>query len=549
MPNASLLAKGITVTHGRATILDAVDLTAAPGHRVGLIGSNGVGKTTLLRVLVGQLKPDSGTVRLAPASASVGYLAQEPDRRPGETARAYVGRRTGVAAADRELEAATAGLAAGGPGVDERYGQALDRWMALGAADLDTRTEQVWDSLALPQRLLDQDTTTLSGGEAARAGLAALLLSRFDVLLLDEPTNDLDLASLDRLERFVVSQTSALVLVSHDRAFLEATVTEVVEIDEHRRRASRFGGGWAAYQAERTLARQHAEEDYADYTTKRDQLKGRAQREREWMTQGVAKAKRKQPDNDKALRKAKAETTEQLAARASRSERAIERLEVVDKPWEGWQLRFAIAAAPRSGTRVASLVGAVVERGAFRLGPVSLDVAWAERVAIVGANGSGKTTLLGALLGRLPLAAGTSWVGPGVVVGEIDQARRTFEGDAPLLDAFMAATGMTVAEARTLLAKFSLAAGHVVRPARSVSPGERTRAALALLQARGVNCLVLDEPTNHLDLAAIEQLEAGLDGFEGTVLLVTHDRRLLESVRLTRRIAVADGAIVADDAV
>ena len=549
MPNASLLAQAITVTHGRATILDAVDLTAAPGHRVGLIGPNGVGKTTLLRVLAGQLKPDSGTVRLAPASATVGYLAQEPERRPDELVRAYVARRTGVGAADRELDAATAALAAGDDGADERYSTALDRWMALGAADLDTRTEQVWAELALPERLLEQTTATLSGGEAARVGLAALLLSRFDVLLLDEPTNDLDLASLDRLERFVVSQPGSLVLVSHDRAFLEATVTEVVEIDEHKRTASRFGGGWAAYQHERTLARQHAEEAYADYTTKRDSLSSRAQREREWMTKGVAQAKRKATDNDKIGRKAKTETTEQLAARASRSERAIERLEVVDKPWEGWQLRFTIATAPRSGSRVASLTDAVVEHGDFRLGPVTLEIGWAERVAIVGHNGSGKTTLLGALLGRIPLTSGASWQGPGVVVGEIDQARATFEGDASLLDAFMAATGFTIAEARTLLAKFSLNAAHVGRPARSVSPGERTRAGLALLQARGVNLLVLDEPTNHLDLAAIEQLEAGLDGFGGTVLLVTHDRRLLETVRLTRRISVADGTVVADDAV
>ena len=547
MPNASLIAKAITVTHGRATILDAVDLTAAPGHRVGLIGPNGVGKTTLLRVLAGQLKPDSGTVRLAPPNATVGYLTQEAERRPGETVRAFVGRRTGVAAAEVELERATGDLAAGAVDADTRYGDALDRWMVLGAADIDTRTDQVWEDLRLAKRLLDQDTTTLSGGEAARVNLAALLLARFDVLLLDEPTNDLDLASLDRLERFATGLSGALVVVSHDRAFLEATITEVVEIDEHSRHTSRFGGGWAAYQHERALARQHAEEAFDEFTSQRDKLKHRAQREREWMTQGVAAAKRKQPDNDKALRKAKQETTEQLAARASRSERAIERLDVVDKPWEGWQLRFTIAAAPRSGARVAALDNAVVDRGGFRLGPVTVEIGWAERVAIVGANGSGKTTLLGALLGRVPLASGTSFVGPGMVVGEVDQARGLFEGSESLLAAFMDATGMLMPDARTLLAKFSLAGNHVLRSARSVSPGERTRAALALLQARGVNCLVLDEPTNHLDLAAIEQLEAGLEGFGGTVLLVTHDRRLLESVRLTRRLSLADGQLVADD--
>jgi ATPase subunit of ABC transporter with duplicated ATPase domains len=157
----------------------------------------------------------------------------------------------------------------------------------------------------------------------------------------------------------------------------------------------------------------------------------------------------------------------------------------------------------------------------------------------VGPNGTGKTTLLLALLGRLPLEAGERYLGPGVVIGEMDQGRATFVGDVTLLDAFIGATGLTVSEARSLLAKFGLGAEHVIRAADSLSPGERTRAVLARFQAQGVNCLVLDEPTNHLDLPAIEQLEQALDGYDGTLLLVTHDRRLLESVDLTRAITPA----------
>jgi ATPase subunit of ABC transporter with duplicated ATPase domains len=225
----------------------------------------------------------------------------------------------------------------------------------------------------------------------------------------------------------------------------------------------------------------------------------------------------------------------------------IERLDVVEEPRKEWELRMTIAAAPRSGAVVATLNGAVVHRGSFTLGPVDAQVGWADRVVITGANGSGKSTLLGALLGRIPLDAGSGGLGSGVRVGEIDQARGLFLGPQPLVRAFgEAVPDWPDSEVRTLLAKFGLTGEHVPRPAASLSPGERTRAALALLQAREVNLLVLDEPTNHLDLPAIEQLEQAVDAFPGTVLLVTHDRRMLDTVRGTRRWTVADGKLTED---
>jgi ATPase subunit of ABC transporter with duplicated ATPase domains len=329
-----------------------------------------------------------------------------------------------------------------------------------------------------------------------------------------------------------------MVVVSHDRAFLERVVTEVLEIDERHRTGTRYGGGWTSYLDARSTARRHAEESYAEYQDQRSTLTSRAQREREWAREGVAKAKRAAKDNDKIQRKAKVNTTEQLAARASRTERAMERLDEVEKPWEGWELRLDFAMAPRAGAVVARLTHAVIERGTFRLGPIDLEIGWGERVALLGANGSGKTTLLDALLGRLPLTEGDRWVGPGVVIGELDQRRLAFDdaGGRSLLDVFADRSGLLAKEARTLLAKFGLVAEHVLRPAASLSPGERTRAALALLMAKGTNWLVLDEPTNHLDLPAIEQLEQALATWGGTVLLVTHDRRFLESLHVTRTI-------------
>jgi ATPase subunit of ABC transporter with duplicated ATPase domains len=205
---------------------------------------------------------------------------------------------------------------------------------------------------------------------------------------------------------------------------------------------------------------------------------------------------------------------------------------------------MSIAGADRSGQVVAVLRGAVVDRGGFRLGPVDLQVDRGDRVAITGPNGSGKSTLLAVLLGRLPVTDGSASLGSGVAVGEVDQARGLFLGGETLLRAFGdQVPDWPEAEVRTLLAKFGLTADHVLRPAATLSPGERTRAALALLQARGVNLLVLDEPTNHLDLPAIEQLEQALDSYDGTLLLVTHDRRLLDAVHVTRRFEVDAGTV------
>ncbi len=391
---------------------------------------------------------------------------------------------------------------------------------------------------------LDLEMTSLSGGQAARAGLASLLLSRYDIFLLDEPTNDLDLAGLDRLEGFVTGLRAGTVLVSHDREFLARTVTSVLELDLHQQQVNHFGGGYAAYLEEREVARRQARADYEEYADTRAGLQARARTQRAWMEKGVRNARRKATDNDKIGRKFRSEASEKQAAKARQTERLIERLEVVEEPRKEWELRMEIAAAPRAGAVVATLRDAVVRRGDFTLGPVHLQIDWADRVAVTGANGSGKSTLLAALLGRLPLDAGQAALGPGVVVGEVDQARGLFLGDAPLLDAFRAAVpDISPADARTLLAKFGLRAQHVLRPAATLSPGERTRAALALLQGRGVNLLVLDEPTNHLDLPAIEQLESALASFPGTLLLVTHDRRMLEAVRLDRRLRVDAGRI------
>jgi len=483
----TVAANDISVHRGADAILDGVSLTITPGRRIGVVGPNGRGKTTLLRALAGLEELDHGSIRRNPPTLRVGYLPQERDLEPGEKLLGYLVRRTG--------EEPTAEFRA-------RAGATLRR------VGLDIE--------------LDRNVATLSGGEKSRAALASILLARFDVYLLDEPTNDLDFDGLDLLERFLLRLDAGLVVVSHDRAFLDRTVNAIAELESGTDRVHLFTGGWTEYEAARERARAEHERQYKEWSSARARF-GDLHRER----REQARVAGKQADR---------RGTHALMSKTRAAAKRIERLDRdrVEKPWQPWELRLDLAPAGRSGDLVVALEGAVVERGAFRLGPLDLSVEWGDRLSIVGPNGSGKSTLIDALLGRLPLASGERRVGPSVVFGEIVQARALLASDEPLIRSFCAKSSLREGEARTLLAKFDLYAEHVLRPGSSLSPGERTRAELALQAARGAGCLVLDEPTNHLDLPAVEELERALSVYDGTLILVTHDRRFLEKAGVTR---------------
>ncbi|RDI51723.1 ABC-F family ATP-binding cassette domain-containing protein [Nocardia mexicana] len=551
--SATLHARGLSAGHGERTLFTDLDLVLAPGDVIGLVGVNGAGKSTLLRMLADRRAP-TGEITFSPPDATVGYLAQEPERIPDETVLQFLARRTGVAAAQAIMDSAAERLAES-VGATDDYTPALERWLALGGADLDSRAAEVAADLDLLDGLpmgLETPMTALSGGQAARAGLASVLLSRFDILLLDEPTNDLDLDGLARLERFVTGVRVPLMVISHDREFLARTVNRIVELDLAQQQVGVYDGGYEAFLTERETARRHAREAYDEYADAKSALEARALTQRNWMEHGVRTARRqardpRKLDSDKIGRKMRVESTEKQASKIRQTQRRIERLDAVEEPRKEWELRMSIAAAPRSGSVVATVSDATVTRGEFTLGPVTAQVDWGDRIVLTGANGSGKSTLLALLLGKMQPDSGSASLGSGVAIGEVDQARGLFRGNATLADTFSAEVpDWNQADMRTLLAKFGLRGPHVLRANDTLSPGERTRAALALLQARGVNLLVLDEPTNHLDLPAIEQLEQAVESFAGTLLLVTHDRRMLESVRATRRWQMDSGILTED---
>ena len=543
--SASLVAKGLAGGYARQTLFEALDLSVGPGDVVGVVGANGAGKSTLLRLLSGALEPLAGMVGTSPSDAFVGWLPQEHERVPGETVAGYLARRTGATDATAAMEATAAALGSEVAGADDAYALALDRWLVSGAPDLEDRIPPVLADLGLdadPGALM----TSLSGGQSARAGLAALLLSRFDIVLLDEPTNDLDLNGLETLETFVRGLRSGVVLVSHDREFLSRVVTRVVELDLTQHQVAVHDGGYDAFLHEREVARRHAREAYEEFADKKSDLVSRMRTQREWSSQGVRNAIKKNPDNDKIRRKASMESAEKQGQKVRQMESRIARLEEVEEPRKEWALQFTVGAAPRSSSVVAVLDAVVLRRGDFALGPVSLQVNARDRIGITGPNGAGKTTLLELLLGRLQPDEGRAALGASVAVGEIDQARTGLAEDLPLGDAFEAVIpSMDAGAVRTLLAKFGLKTDQVTRLVGRLSPGERTRAALALLQARGVNLLVLDEPTNHLDLPAIEQLEQALASYDGALLLVSHDRRLLDNVSLDHSWSVDAGRVTA----
>jgi ATPase subunit of ABC transporter with duplicated ATPase domains len=521
---------GVAKHFGAQKILDQVTLTVGPEARIGLVGPNGVGKSTLLRILAGLEEPDEGSVSRAPENLTAGYLPQERRAREGETLLDALARRTGVSAAERELENAATALARDAR-AESRYAAALESFLALGGGDFESRARATCSELGLAVDF-DRPSSALSGGETARAALASILLSRFDLLLLDEPTNDLDFDGLERLERFLDGYAGALVVVSHDRAFLDRTVTRIASIEPDTRRVREWAGGFSDFEARRNAERAAAYAQFEEAEERRRSLSDLLNRRR-------TEARSRGESLGKATGGADRRATHALSTKVRQAERLLGRNELPEKPFEPWELRLSFGNAARPSDRLLTLQGAFAERGEFRLGPIDVDLMPGERLSVTGRNGSGKSTLLGVLLGDIPLTAGSRSVGPRTTVGALGQGREVYAAGVSLLDEFRTRTALPAEEARTLLAKFGLGAEHVHRACATLSPGERTRAHLAELQAREVNLLVLDEPTNHLDLEAVEQLESALRDYGGTIVVVSHDRRFLEEIAPTRTLALS----------
>jgi ATP-binding cassette, subfamily F, member 3 len=504
---------------GGALLFGGVSFKLEPRERMTLSGRNGAGKSTLLRLLAGELAPDGGSL-VVQKGARVALHDQRPPRRTEVSLGEYVfSGRTEMLAIEVELERHEAAMAAGA--TDEQtlaaYAAAQQRLEHGGGYRWRDGVLAVLRGLGFAGDEQDRSLATFSGGELTRASLARALATRPDLLLLDEPTNHLDIPSLEWLERYLRDLDAAVVLVAHDRWFLEAVGTSVLELEA--RRARFFAGPWHAWrkeQAAREIARGKAIE--------------RQEAEIARMERFVERFRYK------------ATKARQAQSRVKQIDR-IKREGVKAEERDRRNLRFSFVKPERPGRVVLKLVGARIEvPGRTLLADADLEVERGEHVVLVGPNGAGKTTLIETLAGRTEPAAGSVRSGHNVKVGYLSQHAETAAGEGTVLDAAQRETGLTGQKARDLLGGFLFSGTEVEKQLRDISGGEQRRLSLAILVASGANVLILDEPTNHLDLESREALEDALLAFEGAVVLVSHDRALLEAVG-TRTIVCENGEL------
>ena len=513
--------------YGAETVLEGVSFVVNPGERVGLIGPNGSGKSTLLRIVAGVEGPDGGRVALG-AGDSVDHLSQGIDADSGRTVGEAI--RTGLAeyeGAKRTVHEIEGRMAhASGAELDrllEGYGRATERFEALGGYDVEHRTSAVIDGLGLGSIEDDAPLSQLSGGQQTRAGLASLLVADPSVLLLDEPTNHLDIDALEWLEGFLTGYTGAALIVSHDRAFLDRTVSGILELDDVTHRITAYPGNYSEYRFAKERDRDKQMAAWKDQQAETRRIEQDIRRTKE-----TALRTETSTNHDFYRRRAK-KVAQKAKARERRLERTLASPDQVEKPRAQWAMKLEFGQMPRGGQRVLSLDGAGHRYGddwLFRDARLSLE--HGERIALLGPNGSGKSTLLRIVAGETKPSEGEVRVGANVKIGYMPQEQEGLDRQRSAVDIVREATDMTETEARTFLHLYLFEGDEPLLPVGTLSYGQRSRLLLAKLVLEGANFLLLDEPVNHLDISSREQFEAALDAFPGTVLMAVHDRALID---------------------
>jgi ATP-binding cassette subfamily F protein 3 len=548
-----LKVHSITKSYGADPVLDGVSFVLSPGERVGLVGPNGSGKSTLLRIISGELKPDTGHVWLNPADRAA-YLPQYPLDELGLTIEQALLRGAGAVGelqgSTHELERAMA--TAEGAALEAllaEYSETRDRFERLGGYELDARIEQVVDGLGLEAFDRSLTVAALSGGNKTKLSLARLLLSDAGILLLDEPTNYLDLPALLWLERFITESSRSFIVVSHDRRFLDRTVSGILELDLAKHTLRQWSGNYSDYAEARLREEQKRLEAYRDQQAEilrieedirrtREQARHTQERTKSGLGADVQRRQAKKVD-----RKAK--------ARERRLEKQLAAPTMIEKPVKGWRLHLVDLGRETIADNRTMLEAKNVYAGydgTRVLKNLALLIRGRDRVALMGENGSGKSTLLRCITGDLPFQ-GEIKVGPSVRLGFLSQEAEELPLDRSVLEVFRARTEMPESDARAYLHKFLFTGQETLKPVNALSYGQRAKLALAILILSDANFLVLDEPTSHMDMQAVEAIERALEEFSGPLLLVSHDRYFIERIGVNRVEVLEDGTLRAVDSV
>ncbi len=526
-------------------ILEDVSFSIPPGEKVGLVGANGSGKSTLLKLIAGELRPVRGSVQLVGGGA-IGYLPQIPNIDDGATVLDMLGRGAREwSAAREEMERALAGLSAGAEPNDEamdRYAAALDEFEAAGGWTVEARIERIREGLGLTAIPGDRSFAQLSGGQKTRVMLGALLMGDPTLILLDEPTNYLDLPALEWLESFVLRSPLSMLVVSHDRRFLDDIVTRILEIDPRSHKLRSFPGNYSFYVQERARERRQLEmayQDQQDAVSKTEEAISKLDQAASGIEQETVHFHYRKVAKGIARR---ATVQKNRLERDLASEEHLHRPEV-DRPI---YLDGIVDAALSDRRTLVTAEDVSVSPGAeLILQQVDLTIRGGDRIAIIGENGTGKTSLLRTLLGELEPAAGRIYRAPSMRIGYLNQEllQSGVQFDTAVLGTIRAVDGRNETDARNLLAQFHFTGDDVFKRLQDLSAGERIRLELARMAAGGANLLVLDEPTSHLDLPAIEQLEWALQRYPGAIIAVSHDRAFLERVGFEQVYETVDGSL------
>jgi ATP-binding cassette, subfamily F, member 3 len=498
-------------------ILDGASLLIRPGDRLALLAPNGVGKSTVLRLLAGDMTADAGDVRVL-GRASVAYLRQSQELSgAGTLLDALLEPFAELQRLHDQLIATEAELHAGDPATLARYGEMQERYQHQGGYDLEARVKRLMTDVGFAEADLARSVDTLSGGERGRLELAKVLVQKPDLLLLDEPTNHLDLAAIERLESFLSEYAGAFLLVSHDRAFIRAVCREIVELESGK--FIRYASGYDKYVVERDARLERARAAY-------ERQKEHVDKTEDFIRRNLAGQKTKQAQSRRKM---------------------LEKLERLERPEDEWQHAGKIGLSFQTGGDLGSketIRAPKLTIGYPGVPPILRDVTAnvyrGDKLGVVGPNGSGKSTLVKTLIGELAPQAGRVEIGTGVRIGYFDQKLGTLDEDLSLIDEIRSVRADLSPEViRQYLAKFRFFGDDPFRQVRGLSGGERSRLAMAKIMLFPRNVLVLDEPTNHLDIPARETLEDALGSYEGTLIVVSHDRYFLD--RVCTRLLVIDG--------